>query len=385
MTGSILLQFSAIPDPRRDRGRRHKLIDVMTIAVLAVICGAETWSDMEDFGEGTEAWLKTFLALPHGIPSQDTFGEVFAALDPIAFEAAFRAWTLSVAGELSGVLAIDGKTIRRSFDAATGKSAVHMVSAWAADNGVVFGQIAVKDKSNEITAIPALLSLLKIKGLIVTIDAIGCQKKIARQIVEQRGDYLLAVKENQPTLHSDIKNMFEWAEKRDFVGLKHSHSEETNKGHGRIETRRASVLWDLGQITGVDQWMGLECIVKVRSQRTMKGSTTSHDRYFISSIPQRRAVEIAKAARAHWAVENNLHWVLDVTFGEDSSRVRARHAAENMSRLKRLTINILNLVPTKRTKSIKSKRFMAASSHEFLLKVLEAGLNWPNQSQTTLR
>lgn len=385
MTGSILLHFSAIPDPRGDRGRRHKLIDVLTIAVLAVLCGAEHWSEMEDFGKAKHDWLKTFLDLPHGIPSEDTFGEVFAALSPDAFEAAFRAWTLSVAGECSGVLAIDGKTIRRSFDAATGKSAVHMVTAWAADNGVVFGQLAVESKSNEITAIPALLKMLNIKGLIVTIDAIGCQKQIARQIIDQHGDYLLAVKANQPTLHADIKAMFEWAEKRGYSGLKHAESTQADKGHGRIEIRRADALWDLGQITRADEWAGLACIVRVRATRTVQGKESSESRYFISSVQQQREVEIAKAARAHWGVENALHWKLDVVFGEDASRVRERHAAENLSRLRRLTINILKLAPATKRKSTKSQRFIAGLNHEYLLKVLQAGLDWPNQPQTTLR
>jgi predicted transposase YbfD/YdcC len=385
MTGSIVLFFSAIPDPRGDRGRRHKLIDVLTIAVLAVLCGAEHWSEMEEFGHAKEPWLRTFLDLPNGIPSHDTFGEVFAAIDPDAFEAAFRAWTLAVAGEIVGVVAIDGKTIRRSFDAATGKSAVHMVSAWAADNGVVFGQLATSDKSCELDAIPKLLAMLSIKGLIVTIDALGCHKHIAKQIIEQRGDYLLRVKDNQPTLHRDIKAMFEWAEKRGYSGLKHAHSEHVEKGHGRIERREASVLFDLRQIAGVREWAGLKCVVRVRSERMTSTRTSVDDRYFISSVSTHRSEELARAARAHWGVENSLHWVLDVTFGEDSSRVRQRHAAQNLSRLKRLTLNILKLAPMTKSKSIKSKRFVAGLDHEYLLKVLHAGADWPNQCRTTLR
>lgn len=390
MAGSLVLHFSRLPDPRGDRGRRHKLVDVVVIAVLAVLCGAEHWTEMEEFGHAKEKWLRTFLGLPNGIPSHDTFGEVFAALSPDAFEACFRSWTLAVAGQIAGVLAIDGKTIRRSFDAATGKTAVHMVSAWAADNGVVFGQVAVDDKTNEITAIPALLRLLNIKGLIVTIDAMGCQKEIAGQIVRQGGDYLLRVKDNQPTLRADIKGLFEWAESRGFSGLRHAHSEETTKGHGRVETRRASVLWDLRQIAGADQWPGLLCVVKVRSERTVLApaggrKTSVEDRFYISSIKTRRAEELGRAARAHWGVENGLHWRLDVTFGEDSARVRTRHAAQNLSRVRRLTLNILKLAPMTRSKSIKSKRFVAGLDHEYLLRVLHAGAAWPTQDQTTIR
>jgi len=390
MTGSLVLQFSRLPDPRGDRGRRHKLVDVLTISVLAVLCGAGHWTEMEEFGHAKQKWLRTFLELPNGIPSHDTFGEVFAALSPDAFEACFRAWTLAVAGEIVGVLAIDGKTIRRSFDNATSKSAVHMVSAWGADNGVVFGQVAVGDKSGELGAIPPLLRLLNIKGLIVTIDALGCQKEIAGQIIGQGGDYVLRVKGNQPTLHADIKGLFEWAENRGFSGLRHAHSEETNKGHGRVETRRASVLWDLSQITGADRWPGLTCVLKVRSERThihpAGGATTSvEDRFYISSVKTRRSEELGRAARAHWGVENGLHWSLDVTFGEDSSRARMGNAAQNLSRVKRLTLNILKLAPMTKSKSIKSKRFVAGLDHNYLLQVLRAGAVWPTQHQTTSR
>lgn len=385
MAAPIVLYFSGLPDPRGDRGQRHGLTDVLVIAVLAVICGAEHWTEMEEFGHAKEDWLRTFLKLPHGIPSHDTFGEVFAALDPDAFEAAFRAWTLAIAGEIVGVLALDGKTIRRSFDAATGKSAVHMVSAWAADNGVVFGQLAVDDKSNEITAIPALLKLLSIKGLIVTIDAMGCQKEIAAQITAQGGDYLLRVKDNQPTLHADLKSMFAWAENRGYSGLKHAHHDDTTKGHGRVETRRVSVLWDLGQIADARAWANLRCVVRVRAERVVRTRASVEDRYYISSVQTRRSEELGRAARAHWGVENNLHWVLDVTFGEDSSRVRARHAAQNLSRLRRLTMNILRLAPMTKSKSIKSKRFVAGLDHDYFLKVLHAGAAWPNQDRTTLR
>lgn len=370
MTGSLDIYFSRLPDPRGDRGRRHLLSDIMVIAILAVICGAEHWTEIEEFGHAKEEWLRTFLKLPRGIPSHDTFGEVFAALDPEAFEACFRAWTQAVAGAIVGIMAIDGKTMRRSYDKATGRAALHLVSAWAADNGVAFGQVAVNDKSNEITAIPALLKMLRIKGLIVTIDAMGCQKEIAGQIVNQGGEYVLRVKDNQPTLRRDIEAMFQWAELRAYAGLAHAHSEEVDKGHGRIEKRRASVLWELGQITDAAAWPGLKCIVKVHSQRTTGQTTTAEDRYYISSMHTRRATELARAVRLHWGIENGLHWRLDMTFGEDASRVRMRHAAQNLSRLRRLALNLLSLHKDKKKRSMKSKRFRAGLDQNYLISIL---------------
>lgn len=379
MTGSIGLFFSRLEDPRDWRGRRHLLSDIMVIAILAVICGADHWTEMEEFGHAKEEWLRTFLRLPNGIPSHDTFGEVFAAISPEAFEMCFRAWTGAVAGMIAGVVAIDGKTMRGSFDGVGGRPAVHMVSAWAADNGVVFGQLAVGDKSNEITAIPALLEMLRIKGLIVTIDAMGCQKEIAGRIVERGGDYVLAVKDNQPTLHKDIKEMFEWAERRGHKGLEHAHSQETNKGHGRLETRRVDVLWELSQIKDASAWPGLRCIVRIRSSRTSGAATSRQERYYISSVHTRKAIELGRAVRAHWGIENGLHWCLDVCFGDDSSRVRVRNSAQNLSRLKRITLNLLKLAPMTKSKSIKSKRFVAGLDHKYLLKVLSAAPVTPDR------
>ncbi len=290
----------------------------------------------------------------------------------------FPIWTAAVAGMIAGVVAIDGKTLRGSFDTARGKGPLHMVSAWAADNGVVFGQVAVDDKSNEITAIPALLEMLRIKGLIVTIDAMGCQKEIAGKIVAQGGDYVLAVKDNQRTLHHDIKDMFAWAEGRGYKGLEHAHSEETNKGHGRIETRQVSVLWELAQLKDAPAWPGLRCIVRIRAGRVIGEETTEQERYYISSVHTRKATELGRAVRAHWGIENGLHWCLDVCFGDDSSRVRVRNAAQNLTRLKRITLNLLKLAPMTKSKSIKSKRFVAGLDHNYLLKVLSAGARPPD-------
>lgn len=370
MAGSIMLFFSGLPDPRGDRGSRHLLSDIITLAILSILCGGEDFTDMEDFGNGREEWLRTFLKLPAGIPSHDTFGRVLAALDPEAFEACFRAWTGAVAGELVGVIAIDGKTIRRSFDKAGKRAAVHMVSAWAADNGVVFGQIATDAKSNEITAIPRLLRMLDLKGLIVTIDAMGCQKEIAAQITAQGGEYVLGVKANQPTLLADIQEAFRWARERGFRGLKHAESVQTEKGHGRVETRHITVLWELSLLRDASLWAGLSCIAEMRCERTIDGATSVDHRWFISSVLTRRSEELGRACRAHWGVENGLHWCLDVTFGEDQSRARVGHAAENLSRLRRLALNMLKLHPDEKKRSIKRKRFMASLDHGYLWKIL---------------
>lgn len=370
MAGSIMLFFSGLPDPRGDRGSRHLLSDIITLAILSILCGGEDFTDMEDFGNGREEWLRTFLKLPAGIPSHDTFGRVLAALDPEAFEACFRAWTGAVAGELVGVIAIDGKTIRRSFDKAGKRAAVHMVSAWAADNGVVFGQIATDAKSNEITAIPRLLRMLDLKGLIVTIDAMGCQKEIAAQITAQGGEYVLGVKANQPTLLADIQETFRWARERGFRGLKHAESVQTEKGHGRVETRHITVLWELSLLRDASLWAGLSCIAEMRCERTIDGATSVDHRWFISSVLTRRSEELGRACRAHWGVENGLHWCLDVTFGEDQSRARVGHAAENLSRLRRLALNMLKLYPDEKKRSIKRKRFMASLDHGYLWKIL---------------
>lgn len=369
MACSLVVSFSRLPDPRSDRGKRHLLSDIVVIAVLAMICGAEHWSEMEDFGTAREEWLKTFLRLPHGIPSEDTFGAVFAALDPKAFEAAFQAWTRSVSGSITGVLAIDGKTIRRSFDKAGKKSAMHMVSAWSSLNGAVFGQVATSEKSNEITAIPALLKMLQIKGLIVTIDAMGCQKEIAEQIVRQGADYVLQVKNNQPNLLEDIKETFEWAERRQFKGMSATHSEETEKGHGRVETRRATVLRNVSLLRDAASWPGLTCIVQVESVRRVGDQTSVDRRWYISSAAPNRDKEVARACRLHWGVENGLHWCLDVTFREDESRVRSGNAAQNLSRVRRAGLNMLNAEKTCK-RGVKGKRFLAAVDHNYLLKVL---------------
>jgi predicted transposase YbfD/YdcC len=373
MANSITPFFADIPDTRSEHGKRHLLSDLVAIAVCAVVCGAEGWVDVALFGRAKESWFRTFLHLPHGIPSHDTFGRVFAAIEPEHFERCFRAWTNSLAGVIVGVVAVDGKTIRRSFNAADKKAAIHMISAWAADNQVVFGQLAVAGKSNEITAIPQLLAMLDIKGLTVTIDAIGCQKAISRQILAQGGDYMLQVKANQPELHEDIKAVFDNAAARGWGARAHDTDEQVEKGHGRIERRRTHLTWDVPWlIKASSQWEGLRGIVMVERERTVDETTSITRHYYITSLHTRKASEAARACRAHWGVENGLHWTLDVAMNEDQCRVREGHAAENFARLRRIALNLLKNESTVKA-GIKAKSKNAGWSHDYLLRVLGSG------------
>jgi len=356
------------------------------IAVMAVICGANGWSEVALFGRCKQKWLTTFLELSGGIPSHDTFGRVFALLDPDAFERCFLAW-MSALVELSGgrLLAIDGKSIRRSFDHAWDKSGMaHMVSALVNQDGnrMVFGQIAVQDKSNEITAIPQLLELMDLKGAVVTIDAIGTQREIAGKIIEGGGDYVLPVKENQPALHQKVSALMEEAALGEIKDLDVGYFEQSNEGHGRIETRRTWVVNDTASLGKplLDLWPGLAggslALVERRrkSLGDMTGSTTVERSYYIASLDgcdNAAAQRMARYARGHWAVENNLHWQLDVSFREDERRIRKGHGAQNYSRLCRLALNLL-----KRDKSIqagvKGKRLNAGWDHDYLLKLISA-------------
>lgn len=373
MANSITPFFSDLPDARSDHGKRHYLSDLVAIAVCAVVCGAEGWVDVALFGRAKREWFATFLKLPHGIPSHDTFGRVFACIDPDRFERCFRAWTSALAGVIVGVVAVDGKTLRRSFGAADRKGAIHMISAWATDNQVVFGQLAVDGKTNEITAIPKLLAMLDIKGLTVTIDAIGCQKAIAKQIVKQEGDYMLQVKANQPELHEDVKKVFQNALERGWGKREHDTHEQIEKGHGRIEKRRTYLTWDVPWLIKASSvWRGIQGIVMVERERTIGEQTSVTRHYYITSLHTRKASEAARACRAHWGVENGLHWTLDVGFNEDQCRVREGYAAENLARLRRIALNLLKSETTVKA-GIKAKSKNAGWSHDYLLKVLGSG------------
>ena len=317
---SIMEYFGALEDPRIDRCKQHQLLDIVAIAICAVICGADSWVYVEMFGKSKEEWFRTFLDLPNGIPSHDTFGDVFSRLDPDRFQECFMEWSQAVADLLPGeVVAIDGKTVRRSHDNRAGKQPIHLVSAWASANTLTLGQVKTEEKSNEITAIPRLLELLELHGCIVTIDAMGCQKEIAQGILDRGADYLLAVKENQGRLYQDVRDLFEGAEEAGFDGVPHDYATTLNKGHGRIERRECWAISDPSCLeylrTGKD-WPGLRSVVKVVGRRDTGTDVTVQPRYYISSLDV-AAERLLAAARAHWSIENSLHWSLDVTFRED--------------------------------------------------------------------
>lgn len=371
-TASLTEHFGSLVDPRIDRTKRHNLMNIVTIALCGVIAGADSWVDVEAFGRRKAEWLRKMLDLPNGIPSHDTFGRVFAMLDAQQFERCFTEWVLAVREVLQGdVVAIDGKSVRRSHDRYIGKDAIHMVSAWASASGVALGQTRVDERSNEITAIPRLLEMLQVEGCIVTIDAMGCQKEVASKILDERADYVLAVKKNQGRLHEDVHDIFDLARKSSFDSLDHDYHETINASHGRIETRRCWAVSDLDHIRYVDdggQWPGLTTLVMVEGERLVDGKTTVESRYYISSLSNDASV-LLNAVRSHWSIENQLHWSLDVTFNEDGSRVRSGNGAENFSVLRRMALNLLK-AETSTKRSIAGKRKDAAWDNDYLLKVL---------------
>ncbi|NER26055.1 MAG: ISAs1 family transposase, partial [Symploca sp. SIO1C2] len=336
----------------------------------AAICGADNWVAIELFAKSKEAWFKKFLALPNGIPSHDTLGRLFAALDPNGFRDCFVSWVQGLRGVMQGeVVAIDGKTLRRSFDANTSKAAIHMVNAWASSTGISLGQLATDAKSNEITAVPKLLDILAIKGCVVTIDAMGCQKDIAAKIVAKEADYVLALKGNQGTLHKEVEKFFEWARTGDADAPVLSFDETVDGEHGRVEIRRCWTTNDVGWFADKSSWKKLTSFAMVESERTVSGNTSLERRYYISSLCGDDASSMARAIRAHWGVENSLHWVLDVAFREDDSRIRTGHAAENFGVIRQIALNLL-----KQDKSVKvgiaNKRLHAGWDHDYLLKIL---------------
>ena len=368
---TVAAYFTDLPDPRTGPALRHELLDIVTIAVCAVLCGADTWVDVARFGRSKEGWLRTFLALPHGIPSHDTFGRVFAALDPTAFEAAFLTWVRDhVTSPGERVIAIDGKTLRRSHDRVNHQEPLHLVSAWATDCGLVLGQRAVADKSNEIVAIPVLLDALEVAGATVTIDAMGCPKAIARKIQARGADYVLALKDNQPTLHELVAHHFAVVTD-DAAGLAPATHTTVGKNHGRQETRRCWASDDPEVLAWLDPnraWPGLRSVAAVVGERRINGVTTTEARYYLSSLPA-DAARIAWAVRSHWEIENRVHWVLDLAFREDENRVRAGHAAENFAVLRHLALNLLRQDRSLKV-GIKAKRLRCGWDHDYLLSIL---------------
>lgn len=374
LSESIEEHFSKLDDPRREtKNQRHEFVDIVVIGLCGAICGANDWTAVATFGEAKEGWFKTFLKLPNGIPSHDTFTDVFAKMDPDQFEKGFISWTSSIASLLPGeVVAIDGKTLRRSHDKANGKRAIHMVSAWSSSNALVLGQVKTEEKSNEITAIALLLEMLSLEGSLVTIDAMGCQKAIADSILSKGADYLLAVKENQPSLYEAIEAAFFAADDEAFAQTFSDTAESYDKGHGRQEQRRCWVCADLTALAAfVRVWKGLKAIVVMESQRTVDGKTSVEYRLYISSC-KASAAYFLKATREHWHIENKLHWVLDVAFREDESRLRQGHGAENFSVIRRVALNLLKRENTQKI-GVANKRCRAGWDQGYLEKVL-AGL-----------
>lgn len=367
---SLLAHFIHITDRRSTRGRLHPLMSILAIAVCAAICGADDWVAVAAWGKAKEDWLGGFLDLPNGIPSHDTFGRVFSIINPDEFQAAFLSWIRAMATAIDGdVVAIDGKTLRRSFDRLAGCAAIHMVSAWSTANGLVIGQVKTEEKSNEITAIPKLLQLLELKGCLVTIDAMGCQKKIAAAIIDKGGDHLLAVMDNQPRLFKDIKATFDVGLDTNIECFEHDYASTAEAGHGRTEERTAWVTNDLTGIRDREAWPSITSLAMVEAVRTVGDKTSVFHRFYISSGPGTNAALTLRAARSHWAIENKLHWCLDMAFREDESRIRVGHAAENMSRLRHIALNLLRQEKTAKV-GIKTKRMRAGWDNDYLLRVL---------------
>lgn len=365
----VATYFLSITDPRIERSKAHRLIDIVMVAICAVIAGSDTWVDIEDFGHDREDWLRTFLELPNGIPSHDTFGRVFSLIDPKQFQACFAKWMRSVVTVTGGsVVAIDGKTNRRTFGKLT--KALHLVSAFAAANGVSLGQVATDQKSNEITAIPELLQLLDIRGCLITTDAMGCQSDIAADIVSKGGDYLLAVKGNQGLLYRDVKALFV------DEGVERDINVSTNTGHGRVDQRTCEVMGGpdvIAKLRHKNNWVGLNTIVKVTTERTVTSTgeiqENTESRYYICSLKEPSVERMQEAVRAHWSVENNLHWTIDMAFREDESRIRTDHAPANMATLRHIALNVVRQ-DKERKIGVKASRLKAARSTAYLAKLL---------------
>ena len=366
MSTKLLDYFTDVTDPRVERTKLHKLKDILAIAICATICGAEGWCEMVYFGQCKQLWFETFLELSNGIPSDDTFRRVISSIAPDEFEACFQRWTRAISTQQGDIIAIDGKTLRRSHDHTEGKSAIHIVSAWACENKMVFAQMATEEKSNEITAIPKLLKMLVLEGSVVTIDAMGCQKKIAETIKDSKGDYIFSLKGNHSTLHEEVKMFLDDAISH---GGHYDFNQSTEGDHGRVEMRKVWYSQEVQWIAERKEWSGLSSLIAVESQRIIGDKMSTERRYFISSLSGKTAETMGQMIRSHWGVENKLHWSLDVSFGEDECRIRKRCGAENVSRLRRIALNLLKRDETAKC-GIKAKRLIAGWDENYLKKLL---------------
>ena len=373
-SASVFDAFAAVDDPRVDRSKRHRLLDILTITLCGVLSGADGWVDIVTFAHAKEPWLRSFLPLPNGIPSHDTFGRVFAALDPVQFQQGFFAWVQATTSQLPDLtdldglqhVALDGKTLRRSHDRTNGHGPLHLVSAWASANRLVLGQVAVETKSNEIVALPALIQLLDLTHCLTTIDAIGCQTAIAAAIIEQGGEYALALKGNQGTLHREVAATFAHARATGFAGITHDTFVTLEKGHGRIEERRWWTISDPAYLAYLDPtgaWRKLRSIAMVERERTIGETVTRETQYYLASVASARTV--GRGVRLHWGVENGLHWVLDIAFREDECRVRMGHAAQNLAMVRHPALNVLRQDTASKI-GVKARRLKAAWDTSYL-------------------
>ena len=368
-------QFAELEDPRGSQGIEHPFLSIVMIGILAVIGGATGWEDIETYAESHEAWLRTLFWLPNGVPHADTYRRLFERVAPDALERCFLGWVKQIVeGSGAQVIPIDGKTIKGSYDRNHKQSALHVVSAWASEHRLLLGQVKVASKSNEITAIPALLKLLDISGCIITLDAMGTQTAIAHDIIGHGADYVLCLKANHPTLWAEVTTWFKQAEAAHFAGLEHRYDARVESGHHRREHRQvwAVPVTVMGDLHHIEQWTGLKTIVMVKRVRHLWNKTTRETMVYLTSLPCDAGV-IGRAIRTHWGIENQLHWVLDVTWGEDKSRIRRGHGSENMALLRRLAISVLNQETSKKC-SLKQKAKRASMSPDYMLTVLAAGL-----------
>ena len=370
---SLVQHFQDIKDPRVERTKKHQLTDILVIAILAVIAGAQGWEDMENYGISKKQWLEKFLALPHGIPADDTFRRIFEFINPEELNRCFLQWVETLVTKMGGeIIPIDGKTIRGSYDRNQGKSALHIISAWSSEQRLVLGQMKVEDKSNEITAIPALLELLDITGSIITIDAMGTQTEIAKKIIDKKGDYVLALKANHPTLYNQVEEWFKKASVQQFQGIDVSYEKRVEKGHHRREIRQ---VWSVpvSAINNLYQprlWAGLQSVVMVVRVRHLWNKTTREVQFYLTSLHS-NAQLIGLAIRKHWGIENQAHWTLDCTFAEDACRIRSFHSPRNFALLRRIALNALNRELTYK-RSLRQKMKRTAMDNDYMIQVLSS-------------